>query len=383
MNIHEYQAKKIFTDYNIKTPKSLLIDNINQVENACKQLGSNIFVVKAQIHAGARGKAGGVIICNNIDEAKIATKKLLKTNLITHQTDAKGLPVNLVLIEEGLEIKNEYYLSFLIDRQCQKIVILASTQGGMDIEKVAEETPKKIIKTIINPITGLLDYQCRSLAFDLDLNNIKEFSSILKNLYQLFIEKDASLIEINPLVRTTNNELFPLDAKLEFDNSALYRQSDIEKLRDTSQENDKENQANDYQLNYIALEGNIGCMVNGAGLAMATMDLIQSLGGSPANFLDVGGSTTPERVKKAFEIITSDKNVKVILVNIFGGIVRCDLIAQGILNAIEESNLSIPLIVRLEGTNAQQGLALLKTSSYNIITEQDLTKATKKAISLL
>ena len=384
MHIHEFQAKQLFSQYSIPSLPSIVVKNTTEVTSACEKIGGSVWVVKAQVHAGGRGKGGGVIVCQTVEAVKNACDKLLNSYLITPQTTDKGLIVEQILIEQGVDIQRELYLSFLIDRQTQKVMILSSTEGGMDIEAVAKNHPEKIIKTFINPITGLMPNQCRALAFKLNLNGqIKEFSVLLQNLYRLFIELEVNLIEINPLILNAENELIPLDAKIDFDDSALFRHPDLTKLRDKTQEETKENLASENQLNYIALDGNIGCMVNGAGLAMATMDLIKHYGGEPANFLDVGGGTTAERVKIAFDIISSDKKVKVILVNIFGGIVRCDLIAQGILDAIEQSNLNIPLVIRLEGTNAEAGLKLLKDSPHDLITESDLNQATKKAIALL
>jgi succinyl-CoA synthetase beta subunit len=384
MNIHEFQAKTLFSQYAIPTLKSVVIENSDEVASACSKIGNNIWVVKAQVHTGGRGKGGGVIVCHSIDEVKIACEKLLGSYLVTPQTTNKGLIVKKILIEQGVEIKKELYLSFLIDRQTQKIMILSSTAGGMNIEEVAKNNPEKIIKTFIDPLIGLASHQCRALAFKLGLETqIKDFSILLQNLYRLFTDLEINLIEINPLIIDTENKLIPLDAKVEFDDSALFRHPNIAQLHDKSQEEAKENLASENQLNYIALDGNIGCMVNGAGLAMATMDLIKHHGGEPANFLDVGGGTTAQRVKTAFDIISSDKKVKVILVNIFGGIVRCDLIAQGILDAIEQSHLDLPLVIRLEGTNAEAGLKLLNDSPYSLTTESDLNLATQKAISLL
>ena len=333
MHIHEYQAKGLFRQFNIKTPEAVLINATTQANKACADLGGEIWVVKAQVHAGGRGKGGGVILCRSIEEVETACNQLFGTRLITPQTDNKGLPINQILIESGQNIQRELYLGLLVDRQTQKITILASTEGGMDIEKVASETPDKIIKFGVDPLGFLTKEDCTSIASQLGLNDnlSKQFNTTLLGLYDIFTTKDVSLIEINPLITTTENELIALDGKIDFDDNALYRHEDIAELRDTSQEDDKERQAAEHQLNYISLNGTIGCMVNGAGLAMATMDLIEHHGGSPANFLDVGGGTTAERVAKAFELIQTENNVEGILVNIFGGIVRCDLIAEGIL----------------------------------------------------
>lgn len=384
MHIHEYQAKSLFRQFNIKTPEAVLIDNVSQAKNACASLGGDIWVVKAQVHAGGRGKGGGVILCRSIEEVEKACNQLLGSNLITPQTDAKGLPINQLLIEGGQNIERELYLGLLVDRQTQRITILASTEGGMDIEKVAAETPEKIIKFGVDPLDNLTSIDCLEIAEKLDLEGelAKQFSDALIGLYVIFTTKDVSLIEINPLITTSEDRLLALDGKIDFDDNALYRHEDIVELRDTSQEDEKENEASEYQLNYISLDGTIGCMVNGAGLAMATMDLIEHHGGSPANFLDVGGGTTADRVAKAFELIQTEENVKGILVNIFGGIVRCDLIAEGILQAIEKVGLNLPIVVRLEGTNAPAGLRLLDESDCDIHTEADLTQAAIKIVEL-
>ncbi len=384
MHIHEYQAKEIFRQYNIQTPRAVLVDSRSQAAKACTDLGGELWVVKAQVHAGGRGKGGGVILCRSVEEVEQACDQLLGANLVTPQTDAKGLPINQVLIEGGQNIERELYLGLLVDRQSQKITILASTEGGMDIEKVAAETPDKIIKFGVDPLGSLQAEDCASIAAQLQLSGTlaEQFSTTLLGLYEIFTSKDVSLIEINPLITTTDEQLIALDGKIDFDDNALYRQEDIVTLRDTSQEDEKERVAHEYQLNYISLDGTIGCMVNGAGLAMATMDLIEHHGGSPANFLDVGGGTTAERVAKAFELIQTEANVKGILVNIFGGIVRCDLIAQGILQAIEKVGLNLPIVVRLEGTNAAAGLKLLDESDFDIHTEADLTQAALKIVEL-
>jgi succinyl-CoA synthetase beta subunit len=384
MHIHEYQAKTLFRQNNIQTPESILISEVVGASNACTKLGGDIWVVKAQVHAGGRGKGGGVILCRSVEEVEAACNKLLGSILITPQTDAKGLPVHQLLIEAGQSITSELYLGLLVDRQTQKITILASTKGGMDIEKVASETPDKIIKFGVNPLGALSAQDCENIANDLGLSGelTTQFIETLLGLYEIFISKDVSLIEINPLIITQENRLLALDGKIDFDDNALYRHEDIVALRDTSQEDEKEILASEHQLNYISLDGTIGCMVNGAGLAMATMDLIEHHGGSPANFLDVGGGTTAERVSKAFELIQTEVNVKGILVNIFGGIVRCDLIAEGILQAIDKVGLTLPIVVRLEGTNAPAGLELLDKSEFDIHTEAHLTKAAIKIVEL-
>ena len=379
MHIHEYQAKALFKRHNIKVPNLIVISNSNETRSSCEKLGGSVWVVKAQVHAGGRGKGGGIIVCHEIEDAVKASKKLLGSNLITPQTDSNGQPINQVVIEAGQEISKELYLGLLVDRSTESITILASTEGGMDIEEVASKTPEKIIKQPIDPLGELSMNECNDVATKLGLNLslYDQFASTLIGLYSIFTDNDANLIEINPLIITKQNEIIALDGKIDFDDNALYRNEAIANLRDVEQEDEKERSASEYQLNYISLDGTVGCMVNGAGLAMATMDLIEYHGGSPANFLDVGGGTTAERVAKAFEIIQSGKNVNSILVNIFGGIVRCDLIASGILQAIEKVGLTLPIIVRLEGTNAKEGLKILNGSDFNIITEADLTKAAK------
>jgi len=384
MHIHEHQAKDLFKKNGIKVPDFIVVSNAKEAETACKKLGGSIWVVKAQVHAGGRGKGGGVIVCKNIEDAIEASERLLGTNLITPQTDASGQPVNEVIIEAGQDIAKELYLGLLVDRASERITVLASTEGGMDIEKVASETPDKIIKMKTNPLSKLSLDECAEVSVRLGLDESlhAEFSQTLMGLYEIFTAHDANLIEINPLIITGDNQIMALDGKIDFDDNALYRNESISILRDVAQEDEKERSASEYELNYISLDGTVGCMVNGAGLAMATMDLIEYHGGSPANFLDVGGGTTSERVAKAFEIIQSGENVKAILVNIFGGIVRCDLIANGILQAIEKVGLALPIVVRLEGTNAQEGLEILNASNFNIITEADLTKAAKQVVGM-
>ena len=384
MHIHEHQAKDLFKKNGIKVPDFIVVSNVNETESACKKLGGSIWVVKAQVHAGGRGKGGGVIVCKNIQDTIEASGRLLGTNLVTPQTDANGQPINEVIIEAGQEIAKELYLGLLVDRASERITVLASTEGGMDIEKVASETPEKIIKMKTNPLGKLSADECNAISADLGLDGSLhgEFAQSLLGLYEIFTAHDANLIEINPLIITGDNHIMALDGKIDFDDNALYRNESISMLRDVAQEDEKERSASEYELNYISLDGTVGCMVNGAGLAMATMDLIEYHGGSPANFLDVGGGTTSERVAKAFEIIQSGENVKAILVNIFGGIVRCDLIANGILQAIEKVGLALPIVVRLEGTNAQEGLEILNASDFNIITEADLTRAAKQVVGM-
>ena len=384
MHIHEYQAKALFKQNGIKVPDLEVISNSNETQSACKKLGGNVWVVKAQVHAGGRGKGGGIIVCNNIEDAEQASQKLLGKKLVTPQTDEDGQPINQVIIEAGQDIFKELYLGLLVDRSTERITILASTEGGMDIEQVASESPEKIIKHAIDPLGNLSIKECQSIAKKLNLNSVlwEQFTKTLIGLYSIFTNNDGNLIEINPLIISKQNEIIALDGKIDFDDNALYRNEDIINLRDFEQEDEKERIASEYQLNYISLDGTVGCMVNGAGLAMATMDLIEYHGGSPANFLDVGGGTTAERVAKAFEIIQSGQNVKAILVNIFGGIVRCDLIAEGILQAIEKVGLTLPIVVRLEGTNAPQGLKILNDSNFNIVTEADLTQAAKQVVEM-
>ncbi|MDA8854984.1 ADP-forming succinate--CoA ligase subunit beta [Candidatus Pseudothioglobus singularis] len=384
MHIHEHQAKDLFKKNGIKVPNFIVVSNATDTESACIKLGGSIWVVKAQVHAGGRGKGGGVIVCKNIKDAIEASESLLGTNLITPQTDANGQPVNEVIIEAGQDIAKELYLGLLVDRASERITVLASTEGGMDIEKVASDTPDKIIKMKINPLSKLSLDECSEVSVKLGLDESlhEEFSQTLMGLYEIFTTHDANLIEINPLIITGDNQIMALDGKIDFDDNALYRNESILALRDVAQEDEKERSASEYELNYISLDGTVGCMVNGAGLAMATMDLIEYHGGSPANFLDVGGGTTSERVAKAFEIIQSGENVKAILVNIFGGIVRCDLIANGILQAIEKVGLTLPIVVRLEGTNAKEGLNILNASNFNIITEADLTQAAKQVVEM-
>lgn len=383
MNLHEYQAKGLFAEYGVPVPNNRVVDNADQVAAACAELSTEKWVVKAQVHAGGRGKAGGVKLTDSVEEATAIAESMLGTNLVTIQTDADGQPINQVLIEETCNIANELYLGAVLDRASQRVVIMASTEGGVEIEKVAEETPEKILKATINPLTGLMPYQARDLAFGLGLQGkqIKQFAHILNGLASLFVEKDLSLIEVNPLVVTAEDDLLCLDGKINIDENAMYRHPELEALRDVSQEDERENKAKEWDLNYVALDGDIGCMVNGAGLAMATMDLVKLHGGNPANFLDVGGGATKERVTEAFKIILSDSNVKVVLVNIFGGIVRCDLIAEGIIAAVEEVQLSIPVVVRLEGNNAEKGSELLNNCDMNIIAATSLTDAGQQAVA--
>jgi succinyl-CoA synthetase beta subunit len=383
MNLHEYQAKQVFAQYGMPVPNNRVVESVEQVSSALDSLAGERWVVKAQVHAGGRGKAGGVKLLDSVASVTQAVDDMLGSRLVTYQTNEQGQPVNRVLIEEISNISRELYLGAVIDRASQRVVIMASTEGGMEIEKVAAENPEKILKTTINPLTGLQPYQCRELAFGLGLEGeqIKQFSSLLSGFARMFVDKDLSLVEINPLVVTAEGQLICLDGKINIDDNALYRQKDILAMRDISQEDERENRAKEWDLNYISLEGDIGCMVNGAGLAMATMDLIKLCGGEPANFLDVGGGATKERVSEAFKIILSDKNVKGILVNIFGGIVRCDLIAEGIIGAVQEVQVDVPVVVRLEGNNALRGSQLLSESDVDIITATGLTDAAEKIVA--
>ena len=383
MNLHEYQAKDLFRIYGVATPDNCVVADLAEVDAALESLNSDRYVVKAQVHAGGRGKAGGVKLTSSKEEAKQAVKAMLGTRLVTFQTDTNGQPVNQVLIETPCDIARELYIGAVLDRSLRRIVVMASTEGGMEIEKVAEETPEKILKTPIEPLVGLQPFQCRQLAFGLGLegDQIKQFSKILMGLMKLFHEKDLSLLEINPLVVTKQGDLLCLDGKINLDDSALYRHPDINALRDSTQEDEREVRAKEWDLNYIALDGEIGCMVNGAGLAMATMDLIKLHGSNPANFLDVGGTATKERVSEAFKIILSDSNVKAVLVNIFGGIVRCDMIAEGIVGAVEEVHVQVPVVVRLEGNNAERGREILNSSGLDIIAAQGLNEAAEKVVT--
>jgi len=383
MNLHEYQSKHLFEQYGMPVPNNRVISSAGDVSAALDALDTDRWVVKAQVHAGGRGKAGGVKLTDNKDEVAHFAGEMLGTNLVTFQTDEKGQPVNHVLIEETCNIERELYLGAVIDRATRRVVVMASTEGGVEIEKVAEESPEKILRTTVDPMLGLMPYQCRKLAFGLGLqgNQIKQFTKLLAGLARLFIDKDLGLVEINPLVVTKEGNLLCLDGKINVDDNAIYRQPELMEMRDASQEDERENRAKEWDLNYIALDGSIGCMVNGAGLAMATMDLIKLHGGDPANFLDVGGGATKERVAEAFKIILSDEKVKTVLVNIFGGIVRCDLIAEGVIGAIEEVGVKVPIVVRLEGNNAQLGSELLKNSGLNIIAATGLTDAAEKAVA--
>ncbi len=383
MNLHEYQSKRLFADYGIPVPKGIPAESADAAAQAAAELGGKLWVVKAQVHAGGRGKAGGVKLARSKDEVREYAAAMLGTRLITHQSGPDGLPVDTVYVEEGSDIERELYLSMLVDREVSRVAFIASAAGGMDIEKVAAETPDKIFSVAVAPDAGLQDYQARQLAFGLELDKpqMRQFGDLVKRLYRLYQECDASLVEVNPLIVTKTGDVVALDAKINIDGSALFRQQDIAELRDESQEDPMEREAAEHDLNYVSLDGNIACMVNGAGLAMATMDLIKLHGGEPANFLDVGGGATKERVAEAFKLILSNPNVTAILVNIFGGIVRCDLIAEGIIEAVEEVGVSVPVIARLEGTNVRKGRELLAASGHDVIPAKDLTDAAKKAVA--
>ena len=382
MNLHEYQGKQLFAEYGLPVSKGIAAETVQEAIAAADLIGGDRWVVKAQVHAGGRGKAGGVKLVSSKSEIEDFARQWLGNNLVTYQTDANGQPVSRILVESCTDIDQELYLGAVVDRSTRRIVFMASTEGGVEIEKVAEETPEKILKTIIDPVAGAQPYQGRELAFKLGLEGlqIKQFVSIFLGLAKLFQERDLALLEINPLVITDEGNLHCLDAKLVIDSNAMYRQPALKEMHDPSQEDEREAHAAAWDLNYVALDGNIGCMVNGAGLAMGTMDIVQLHGGSPANFLDVGGGATKERVVEAFKIILSDSNVKAVLINIFGGIVRCDLIADGVIGAVEEVGVTIPVIVRLEGNNAELGTQKLADSGLSIIAATSLTDAAQQAV---
>jgi len=385
MNLHEYQAKELFSRYGIPIPRGEVVDSADAAVDAAARLGGSVWVVKAQVHAGGRGKAGGVKVCRSPEEVRAYAQSILGQRLVTHQTDAQGLPINSLLVEQGLDIRNELYLGAVVDRASKRIVFMASADGGMDIEEVAAHTPERIITAEVNPVAGLQPYQCRKVAFAIGLQGrqVNQLVAIMSALYRLFVETDLGLIEINPLIVTGDDRLLALDAKLNVDDNALEvgRHQAVAAMRDTSQEDPAEVEAHAHNLNYITLDGNIGCMVNGAGLAMATMDVVKLHGGSPANFLDVGGGTNAERVAAAFKLILSSPSVEGILVNIFGGIVRCDMIAEGIISAVKEVGVQVPVVVRLEGTNVEQGKALLAASGLDLIAADDLTDAARKVVA--
>ena len=386
MKIHEYQGKEVFKNFSIPTPRGFLIKDINSAEKIIKkahdEFKSDKVVIKAQIHAGGRGKGGGVKVANGLESALKYVKEMHGMQLVTHQTGSSGQKVRKVYIEEASEIKKEFYCAITLDRNLGKDVFMVSTEGGVEIEKVADETPEKIVKTWIDPLIGMKSYQARKLAFGLKLEGdaFKESVKLFIKLYQCYMKTDASLVEINPLVLTVDEKIIALDAKLNFDGNALFRQKDILKLRDLDEEDPTEIEASKFDLNYIKLDGNVGCMVNGAGLAMATMDIIKIAGGDPANFLDVGGAASAETVKNGFKIILSDKNVKAILINIFGGIVRCDRVANGVVDAVKDLGLQVPVVVRLEGTNAEDAKNILSKSGLSIIPANDMKDAAEKVV---
>lgn len=383
MNLHEYQAKNLLSEFGIPIPRGKPASSVTEALAVADELGGDTWVVKAQIHGGGRGKAGGVKKVIGRHALERTMQDLLKSRLVTHQTGASGQPVDRVLVEAPSEVKRELYLACLIDRALERIVFIASSAGGMDIEEVAAKSPEKILKVVVDPVAGLQPYQCRELGFTLGLKD-KQVTALARhmlNLYRLFCARDLSLVEINPLAVISDADLIALDAKIQVDDNALFRQKTLQALHDAAQDDPKENKAQQFGLSYVTLDGSIGCMVNGAGLAMATMDIIKLHGGAPANFLDVGGGTTSDKVAEAFKIILSDAHVKAILVNIFGGIVRCDLIAEGVIQAVQEVGIKIPVIVRLEGTNAEKGRELLKQSGLKITAAESLTDAAKLAVA--
>ena len=383
MNLHEYQAKELFRDYGLPVSEGIAVDTAEEAVSAAKKIGGDKWVIKAQVHAGGRGKAGGVKLVSSEEEIRAFAEDHIGKNLVTFQTDEKGQPVSKIFVESFTDIARELYFGAVIDRSSKKITFMASTEGGVEIEKVAEETPEKILQATVDPMTGASSYQGRELAFQLGLEGkqINQFATLFMSLSALFHDLDLSLLEINPLVVTAQGDLHCLDAKMAVDGNALYRQKRLEAMRDHSQEDERENQASEYNLNYVALEGNIGCMVNGAGLAMGTMDLVKLNGGQPANFLDVGGGATKEAVSEAFKIILSDKGVRAVLINIFGGIVRCDVIAQGIIGAVKDVGVEVPVIVRFEGNNAALGVKTLADSDVDIIAATGLSDAVKRAVN--
>lgn len=385
MNIHEYQGKEILRNYGVKVPNGKVAFTVDEAVEAAKELGTAVCVVKAQIHAGGRGKAGGVKVAKNLDEVRTYATEILGKTLITHQTGPEGKEVKRLLIEEGCDIKKEYYIGLVLDRATSRVVLMASEEGGTEIEEVAEATPEKIFKEEIDPVIGLMPYQARRIAFNINIPKelVNQAVKFMMSLYTAYIEKDCSIAEINPLVVTGDGQVMALDAKLNFDSNALYRQKDVLEYRDLEEEDQKEIEASKYDLSYISLDGNIGCMVNGAGLAMATMDIVKHYGGDPANFLDVGGGATAEKVTEAFKIILSDPNVKGIFVNIFGGIMKCDVIATGVVEAAKQVGLQVPLVVRLEGTNVDLGKQILNESGLNIIAAESMADGAEKIVSLV
>ncbi|WCN39079.1 ADP-forming succinate--CoA ligase subunit beta [Aneurinibacillus uraniidurans] len=385
MNIHEYQGKEILKQYGVVVPNGKVAFTVEEAVEAAKTLNSSVYVVKAQIHAGGRGKAGGVKIAKNLDEVQAYAKEILGKVLVTHQTGPEGKEVKRLLIEEGCDIQKEYYVGVVVDRNTNRVVMMASEEGGTEIEEVAEKTPEKIFKEVVDPAVGLQVFQARKLALAINIpkNLVNKAVKFMMALYQAFVDKDCSIAEINPLVVTGDGNVMALDAKLNFDSNALYRHPDVQELRDLDEEDEKEIEASKYDLNYIALAGNIGCMVNGAGLAMATMDIIKHYGGDPANFLDVGGGATTEKVTAAFKLILSDENVKGIFVNIFGGIMRCDVIAEGVVEAAKQVSLDRPLVVRLEGTNVELGKKILNQSGLDIVAAESMADGAEKIVKLV
>ncbi|MFA1818585.1 ADP-forming succinate--CoA ligase subunit beta [Virgibacillus oceani] len=385
MNIHEYQGKDILRSYGVNVPDGYVAYTVDEAVEAAKKLGSSVTVVKAQIHAGGRGNAGGVKIAKSLDEVRTYAEEILGKTLVTHQTGPEGKEVKRLLIEEGCDIQKEYYVGLVLDRATSRVVLMASEEGGTEIEEVAEATPEKIFKEVIDPVVGLSGYQARRLAFNINIPDelLSKAVKFMTGLYQAFVEKDCSIAEINPLVTTGDGEVLALDAKLNFDDNALFRQKDVMELRDLDEEDEKEIEASKHDLSYISLNGNIGCMVNGAGLAMSTMDIIKHYGGDPANFLDVGGGATAEKVTEAFKIILSDSHVKGIFVNIFGGIMKCDVIAEGVVEATKQVGLEIPLVVRLEGTNVDLGKKILDDSGLNITSAGSMADGAEKIVSLV
>ncbi|MCM3725964.1 ADP-forming succinate--CoA ligase subunit beta [Neobacillus cucumis] len=385
MNIHEYQGKEILKQFGVTVPNGKVAFTVEEAVEAAKELGTQVCVVKAQIHAGGRGKAGGVKVAKNLEEVRTYASEILGKTLVTHQTGPEGKEVKRLLIEEGCDIKKEYYVGLVLDRATSRVVLMASEEGGTEIEEVAAKTPEKIFKEEIDPAIGLQPFQARRIAFNINIPNelVNQAVKFMMGLYNAYIEKDCSIAEINPLVVTGDGQVIALDAKLNFDSNALYRQKDVLAYRDLEEEDAKEIEASKYDLSYIALDGNIGCMVNGAGLAMATMDIVKHYGGDPANFLDVGGGATAEKVTEAFKIILSDPNVKGIFVNIFGGIMKCDVIAEGVVEAAKQVGLSVPLVVRLEGTNVDLGKKILAESSVEIIAAESMADGAQKIVSLV
>ena len=383
MNLHEYQAKELLQQFGVAVPRGTKVTSQQEAVEAAKALGGPLWVVKAQVHAGGRGKAGGVKLARSLQDVEEISGRLLGSTLVTKQTGAEGVPVHALLIQDGVDITNELYLSCLVDRSKKRIVFIGSSEGGMDIEEVAAKSPEKILTIAIDPIAGIQPYQCRNLGFQMGLgkDEVNQLVKIMTGIYNTFVQKDCSLVEINPLIIADNGQMMALDAKITLDDNAMYRHKDTAELRDPTQEDEREHIAHEIGLNYVALDGNIGCMVNGAGLAMATMDVCKLHGGEPANFLDVGGGATADRVARAFKLILSSDKVKAILVNIFGGIVRCDLIAEGIIAAVKEVGINIPVVVRLEGTNVERGRDLLKSSNLSIIPASDLADGAQKAVA--